>query len=58
MSEEWGVPAPAADPEARKARLVRDEDGGARLVPQEKIAEGQFEEEAGKAPPSCPFSGA
>jgi hypothetical protein len=55
MDDEWRVPAPADDPEARKARLVRDGGGRARLVPEEDIVEGQIEE-GGRDLPSCPFS--
>jgi len=58
MDDEWGYPAPMEDPEGRKARLVRDEDGSARLVPGGNIVEGEIEEEGGKDPPRCPFSGA
>ncbi|HEX8483706.1 MAG TPA: hypothetical protein VF650_17535 [Allosphingosinicella sp.] len=54
--EEWRLPAPREDPEARKARLVRDGEGGARLVPGGDIVEGETEENEGKDAPSCPFS--
>ena len=57
MDDEWGFPAPMSDPEGRKAELVRDEDGGARLVPKDKIVEGDMEEDGSKDGPSCPFSG-
>ena len=46
----------APKPEEEKAVLVRDEDGGARLVPGGNIVEGEMEEDGGKDPPSSPFS--
>jgi hypothetical protein len=58
MSDEWRVPAPKEDPEARKVRLVRDDDGGARLVPGGNVVEGEMEEDGAEDRPSCPFSSA
>ncbi|HEU0134054.1 MAG TPA: hypothetical protein VFR28_04455 [Allosphingosinicella sp.] len=55
--DEWRLPVPREDPEARKARLVRDDEGGARLVPQGDIVEGAMDDRA-KDEPGCPFSGA
>ncbi|MGA9581730.1 MAG: hypothetical protein WBR13_07155 [Allosphingosinicella sp.] len=58
MSDDWQLPVPNEDPEVYKAGLVRDEKGGARLVPNDNIVEGELaEEEGGKAPSGCPFSG-
>ncbi len=57
MSEdEWEFPAPREDPEIYKARLVRDGEGGARLVPRDNIVEGEMEDDGRKAPSGCPFS--
>lgn len=58
MSDEWQLGVPAEDPEIHKARLVRDDEGGARLVPGGNIVEGEIEEDGRKDAPSCPFSGA
>ena len=58
MDDEWGLPMPAEDPEIYTAGLVRDDKGGARLVPGENIVEGELEKGGEKAPSGCPFSGA
>jgi hypothetical protein len=54
--DEWRLPAPREDPEIYKAGLVRDDKGGARLVPGGNVVEGEFEEDGRKDTPSCPFS--
>jgi hypothetical protein len=56
--DEWRLPVPREDPEIYKAGLVRDDKGGARLVPDENIAEGEIEEDGRKDPGKCPFTGA
>ena len=59
MSDDWELPVPREDPEIYKAGLVRDGQGGARLVPGGNVVEGDSaEEEGGKAPGRCPFTGA
>lgn len=40
--------------EEKKAVLVRDEDGGARIVPGGNIVEGEIEEDASPAAPPSP----
>ena len=54
--DEWQFPAPREDPESRGTRLVRDDKGGAKLVPDHNIVEGEVEEDGAKDAPSCPFS--
>ncbi|HEX8381222.1 MAG TPA: hypothetical protein VF619_11825 [Allosphingosinicella sp.] len=54
--QEWRVPAPKDDPEARKALPAREAGVGPRLVPDANIVEGEMEEEDGKGAPACPFS--
>jgi len=56
MSDEWRLPVPDEDPETYKAGLVRDDKGGARLVPDGNIVEGELEKDHTKDQPSCPFS--
>ncbi len=56
MGDDWEFPAPREDPETRKAKLVRDDEGGARLVPGDNIVEGEMEEDDRKGPSGCPFS--
>jgi hypothetical protein len=58
MDDEWRLPAPMEDPEIYKAGLVRDDKGGARLVPDHDIVEGEMKEDGRNDRPSCPFSGA
>ncbi len=42
----------APEPQEDKAILVRDEDGGVRVVPGGNIVEGELEEDVS---PSCPL---
>ena len=56
MSDEWRAAGAQGGSGSHKAGLVRDEDGGARLVPGDNIVEGEIEEDGRKAPSACPFS--
>jgi hypothetical protein len=54
--DEWELPAPREDPETRGFRLPGADEGGAKLVPNDNIVEGDMEEDVRKGPSGCPFS--
>lgn len=44
MSEEWQLPVPREDPEARKESAVSDGGGCPRIVPDGNFIEGEMED--------------
>lgn len=54
MEDDWAVPAPKEDPEARPAAAVSDGSGCPRLVPDGNFVEGQMAEDEGQDPDATP----
>lgn len=54
MSEEWQLPVPKEDPEARKEPVVPDGGGCPRLVPDGNFVEGEIKDEGREDSPSDP----
>lgn len=51
MSDEWQLPVPKEDPEARKESVDRDGGGCPRIVPDGNFVEGEIKEGDDRVPP-------
>lgn len=54
MSDEWQLPVPREDPEARKETVLPEGGGCPRLVPDGNFVEGQMDDGDDREPPMDP----